>query len=167
MTVTGSAPPGTAPKAWWFLGLRVDELSDPRTDLVVSEAVLPEGASPPLHVHGGLDDSFYLLEGLMVVRCGEDVSPARPGTWVPFPRGVPHTFRVLDGPARVLLVHNDDSFMGAVRDIGSPAPAGDAPPAGEGPSLEQLTRSLLRHDITTVGPAMEEAEARRWLEVLS
>lgn len=156
--------------AWWFLGVRIDELSTAggaRPPVFVSTAVLPEGASAPLHVHGDLDDSFYLLEGLMVVRCGDDVSVATAGTWVPFPKGVPHTFRVMDGPARTLIVHANDSFLRAVRDIGRPARATDIPTTEGGPSAEELHRRLAAHDITTVGPPMEEPEARAWLRELS
>ena len=65
----------------------------------MAEAVLPEGASPPAHLHAALDDSFYILEGRMVIHCGDDVWLAGPGSWVQFPAGVPHTFRVLGGPA--------------------------------------------------------------------
>lgn len=35
--------------------------------------VSPEGASPPAHVHAPLDDSFYILDGHMVIHCGDDV----------------------------------------------------------------------------------------------
>jgi mannose-6-phosphate isomerase-like protein (cupin superfamily) len=152
---------------WWFLGVRVKELTSPGAEVVVAEATLPKGASPPLHLHENLDDSFYLIEGTMVVRCGDDVSLATPGTWVPFPRGVPHTFRVMDRPARVLLVHANDSFMRAVQGIGRLAADDDVPTAADGPSPEQLTRAMAAHDIRAVGPPMEEDEARSWLGSLA
>ena len=60
------------------------------------------GRLPPAHVHADLDDSFYLLDGRMVIHCGDEVWEAGPGSWVQFPAGVPHTFRVLGGPARAL-----------------------------------------------------------------
>lgn len=133
----------------------------------VSEAVLPVGASPPLHVHADLDDSFYVLEGRMVVRCGDDVSVATAGAWVPFPRRVPHSFRVMDGPARLLQVHADDSFLGVVREVGEPAPALRLPPPSGGPGAEMLTEALATYGITNVGPPMEEDEARRYLDRLA
>lgn len=146
-------------ESWMFLGVRVDVLTSPSAPVAVSEALLPLGASPPLHVHEGLDDSFYVLEGRMVVRCGEDVSLAGPGTWVQFPSGRPHTFRVVEGPLRTLQVHSDGSFLDAVRDIGHPVADGDAPHTGGGPSPEELGRRLAAHGITTVGPPMEHDEA--------
>src|SRR5579859_21294 len=156
--------PGTpAPRRWLFLGVLVTELTRPGAPVVVAEAVVPEGASPPAHVHAALDDSFYILEGHMVIHCGDDVWQAGPGSWVQFPAGVPHTFRVIGGPARVLLVHANDSFMAAVRQIGRPATSTDLPDATPGPSIEELDRAFTAHGITNIGPPIEQDEAERLL----
>ena len=155
--------PTAGPSRWRFLGVLVEELTAPGSPVTVAEAVLPEGASPPAHVHAALDDSFYLLQGHMVVRCGGQVWEAGTGDWVQFPAGEPHTFRVLDGPARVLMVHADDSFLAAVRRIGRPAGADDVPSTAPGPSVEELDRAFAEHGITNVGPSMEEGEASRLL----
>lgn len=169
MTAAGRTVEAVAHRgpAWWFLGVLVEECPVGPGEPVVATATLPEGASPPLHVHADLDDSFYVLEGTIVVRCGEDVGVATGGSWVPFPAGVPHTFRVMDGPARVLLVHADDSFLGFVHDVGRPAGETDVPMAGAGPSMEELTRRSAEHGITNVGPPMEDEEARAWLRQLA
>jgi hypothetical protein len=146
-----------------FLGVRVDILTALDAPVVVAEAIVPAGASPPLHTHDGLDDSFYVLEGQLVVRCGHDIFLATRGTWVQFPRQVPHTFRVIDGPARILLVHGDDSFVGSVMAVGRRAGANDIPTTAPGPSMEELDAALAGHGITNVGPPMEQPEADRWL----
>ena len=156
-----------SPRRWLFLGVLVDVLTEPGAPVTVAEAVLPEGASPPAHVHAALDDSFYILDGRMVLHCGTDVREAGPGSWVQFPAGVPHTFRVLDGPARVLMVHADDSFLAAVREIGCPATSTDRPEAAQGPNLEELNRAFAAHGITNVGLPMEQAEAERLLQQLA
>ncbi len=154
-------------RRWLFLGVLVEELTGPGSPVTVAEGVLPEGASPPAHVHASLDDSFYLLEGHMVVRCGDDVWEALPGDWIQFPAGVPHTFRVLGGPARVLMVHADDSFLSAVRRIGRPALDDDVASTTPGPSFEDLDRLFAEHGITNVGPPMEQEEAMRLLQELA
>jgi quercetin dioxygenase-like cupin family protein len=155
-------------RTWWSLGLLVTELSAGADGgPVVAEATLPEGASPPWHMHDSLDDSFYVLEGTMVLRCGDDVSVAGPGTWVPFPQGVPHTFRVVGGPARVLLVHANDSFLAAVRELGRPAERAELPPPSEGPSVETMQRVMAAHGIATIGPSMEAPEAESLLAALA
>jgi mannose-6-phosphate isomerase-like protein (cupin superfamily) len=152
--------PGTpSPRRWLFLGVLIDVLTEPGAPVTVAQAVLPEGASPPAHLHAALDDSFYILDGRMLIRCGDDIWQAGSGSWVQFPAGVRHTFRVLDGPARILLVHANDSFLVAVQAIGRPATGTDIPDATQGPAMEELDRVLAAHGITNVGPPMEQAEA--------
>ena len=151
---------------WLFLGVLIDMLTEPGAPVTVAEAVVPEGASPPTHVHDALDDSFYILDGRLVLRCGDHVWQAGPGSWVQFPAGVPHTFRVLGGPARILMVHADDSFLAVVRQIGRAATGTDVPDAMQGPTMAELDRAFAAHGITNVGPPMEQAEAERLLDQL-
>ena len=161
-----SATTTTSRDEWMFLGARLRLLSGPDSPLLIAEAVLPAGASPPLHIHDHLDDSFFLIEGTMVVQCGDEVSLGTAGTWVPFPRAIPHTFRVIDRPARVLLTHTNDSFMSAVRALGHPARHDEEPTTVDGPDNEELTRILALHDIRNIGPSLEADEAERWLQNL-
>jgi hypothetical protein len=153
-------------ESWMFLGVRMEILTGVGAPVAVAEGLLPQGASPPLHVHADLDDSFYLLDGRMVVRCGDEVSIATTGSWVQFPRGIAHTFRVIDGPARALMVHADDSFIHAITIIGRPASDDDIPTSTGGPTIGELDEALAAHRITNVGPPMEHDEAEHWLRVL-
>lgn len=160
--------PATAGQAWWFLGTLVVEHRLATSDLpVVLETTLPVGAAPPRHLHNDADDSWYLLSGEVVVRSGDQMSLARPGQWVSLPRGVPHSFRVVGRePARMLGVHADAGFVGFVHDLGEPAGTRSLPPPGEGPSLEDLSRSMAEHDVLVVGPSMTEEEAQAFLASL-
>jgi quercetin dioxygenase-like cupin family protein len=159
-------PATTSQRRWLFLGVLIDVLTEPGAPVTVAEGILPEGASPPAHLHAALDDSFYVLDGHMVIHCGDDVRQAGPGSWVQFPAGIPHTFRVLRGPARILMVHANDSFLAAVRQIGRPASDTDVPDTMQGPTIEELDRALAAHGITNVGPPMEQAEAEGLLDQL-
>ena len=105
-------------------------LTEPGAPVTVAQAVLPEGASPPAHLHAALDDSFYILDGRMVDPLRRRRVAAGAGSSVQFPAGIPHTFRVLGGPARILMIDADDSFLAAVREIGRPAkgPTSRKPP---------------------------------------
>jgi mannose-6-phosphate isomerase-like protein (cupin superfamily) len=156
----------TAGRAWWFLDTLVVEHSMATASLpVVLEQTLPVGAAPPLHVHRGLDDSWFLLEGLVVVQCGDQFLVARPGHWVSQPRGVPHAFRVVgDRPARTLLVHNDPSFRDFVHDLGEPAEARTLPPPTGGPGIDALRRALIEHDSTVVGSGLTAEQAQTVLK---
>jgi mannose-6-phosphate isomerase-like protein (cupin superfamily) len=75
----------------------------------------PQGASPrlvaPLHVHREDDEAWYVLEGALAFRIGEDELEARAGEAVFAPRGVPHTFwNPSAEPARYLLVMTPNTF---------------------------------------------------------
>ncbi len=163
-TVTVDAPQVSEGRAWWFLDTLVVEHLVAADRLVVLEMTLPAGAAPPLHVHHCLADSWYLLAGEMVVRCGDRLRSANAGNWVSIPRGVPHTFRVVGGrPTRILTVHDDRSFLRLVHDLGQPAGRRELPEATGGPGAGELSRSLAKHDVTTCGPPMSQEEADAFL----
>lgn len=63
---------------------------------------------------------------------------------------------VLDGQ---LSVYADDGFLRLVQTLGVPAEPGRPPAPCGGPGLEELTRIMAAHDITVVGPSMEQSEA--------
>ena len=155
-SVVIDSPDNEKAPAWWFVDLLVVEhRCAPGMDTVVLEMTLPVGSSAPLHVHHDLDDTWYVLEGEMVVRCGDDVTLAGPGHWVSMPRGVPHTFRVVgDCHARILLVHDNASFRDLIRDLGVPAGERVVPPAPVFPAPEELARVAATHDLTPLGPPM-------------
>jgi hypothetical protein len=69
----------------------------------------------------------------------------------------------MDGPARALFVHANDSFLAWVRELGRPAVQGDVPTTEGGPTIEELDRSMAAHGMTNVGPSMSEEEARGYL----
>ena len=152
-------------RAWWFLGtLAVLRNPDgaPRTPAVI-ELTVPPGGSPPRHVHDTLDDSFLMLEGEVMVRCGASTFRAGPGAYVVLPAGVEHTFRVTGPvPARMLLVHADDHFLKLIEAIGAPTSDLRVPPPGANDlDREALIRAGAAHALRIVGPPMDEAEARR------
>jgi uncharacterized RmlC-like cupin family protein len=87
----GDSPQTSEGQAWWFLDtLVVEHLTASGTGPVVLEMTLPAGAAPPLHLHHDLDDSSFLLDGQMMVRCGDQALLAGAGDWLSMPRGVPH-----------------------------------------------------------------------------
>jgi mannose-6-phosphate isomerase-like protein (cupin superfamily) len=59
----------------------------------------------PLHVHHRDDEAWYVLEGRMGFRLGEDTVEVGPGSAVRAAPGVPHTYwNAGDGEARYLIV---------------------------------------------------------------
>ena len=155
------SPDNEEAQAWWFLDvLVVEHRCAPGMDTVVLEMTLPVGSSAPLHVHDTLDDTWYILEGELIVTCGEDTLAVGSGHWVSMPRGVPHTFRVVgDKDARILLVHDNASFRDLIRDLGVPAETHILPTQPVFPPMDELVRVATAHDLTPVGPPMSAEDA--------
>jgi quercetin dioxygenase-like cupin family protein len=73
--------------------------------LTALENLIPPNQGPPLHVHANEDESWYVLEGDLRFRLGEEVSSAPAGSFVFVPRGTPHNFRnVGEQPVRILMM---------------------------------------------------------------
>jgi mannose-6-phosphate isomerase-like protein (cupin superfamily) len=86
------------------------ELGGPESDFVIVEWT-DTGDSQwewiaPLHVHHSDDEAWYVLEGRLRFRLGDEISEAGPGCAVLAPGGTPHAYgNARPGePARYLLV---------------------------------------------------------------
>lgn len=79
--------------------------------IAVMDNVVPAGAKgPPLH-HHAFDEAFYVLEGELTFKLGEELVPHRPGQLAFARRGVHHTFANLSGAAaRTLIVCTPAGF---------------------------------------------------------
>ena len=160
-TAVIDSPESEQAQAWWFLDtLVVEHCCAPGMDTVVLEMTLPVGSAPPLHVHDDLDDTWYILEGQMVVRCGPDKLLVGAGHWVSMPRGVPHTFRVIgEREARILLVHDKPSFRDFIRSVSTPAKARVVPTDPAFPPIKELMRVSASHDLRPIGPPLSAEDS--------
>jgi quercetin dioxygenase-like cupin family protein len=86
------------------------------------EGVLAKGAEPPPHVHHREDESFFVLEGSLVVRVGDEVFSASPGSFVFCPRDVPHLLTVETEEVRVLTLVTPGGLEAFFVELGVPAP---------------------------------------------
>ncbi len=154
-------PSNAVAEAWWFLdALVVEHRRAAGMTSTVLEMTLPVGHAPALHVHDTLDDTWYVLEGQMAVRCGDDEYVATAGHWLSMPRGVPHSFRVVgDQPARILAVHDNATFRDFVAELGVPTAERVPPREPSFPPMDELFRAANRHDLRPVGPPMTEEQA--------
>jgi mannose-6-phosphate isomerase-like protein (cupin superfamily) len=65
----------------------------------------------PLHLHNHDDEAWYVLEGSLCVKVGQNEVEARAGSGVFVPRGTPHTYwNPGPGPVRYLLVMTPNIF---------------------------------------------------------
>jgi len=71
----------------------------------------------PLHLHRKDDEAWYVLEGKLCVRRGEDVVEVPAGAGVLVPRGTVHTYwNAGPGLVRYLLVMTSNSYS-LIQDI--------------------------------------------------
>ena len=89
------------------------------------EALVPPGGGPPPHVHSREDETFYLLEGEIEFRLGDDVVAAGPGDFVNVPRGTVHCFHNAGtATARMILTFTPAGMERFFEETLEPAPAG-------------------------------------------
>src|SRR5437016_1070103 len=68
------------------------------------EAIVPPGGGPPPHVHSREEEGFYVLEGEITFRIGDQRIVATAGTFANLPVGTPHSFKNESGrPAKMLI----------------------------------------------------------------
>jgi len=137
---------GTATDTLDFLGSTVRILvgadeTDARFSLVDMIEV-PAGQMPPLHVHHAEDEIFYVVDGEVTLFLPGRQIDCGPGDCVLAPRGVPHTYRVGDLPARWLIMSSPAGFERFVSDV---AALEELDPA-------TLTAVAAEHEIEILGP---------------
>jgi mannose-6-phosphate isomerase-like protein (cupin superfamily) len=77
----------------------------------------------PLHVHRDEDECFYVLEGSITVRCGDEGFEADRRSFVFLPRGVPHSWDVVGDRAVVLIITVPGGFEEFMREYHEAEPA--------------------------------------------
>ncbi len=129
--------------SFWYLSQLMSALAegeDTGGRLTVYEILFPPDSGPPLHVHEREDEAFYVLEGSLSVRMGDEEFEAPAGSFAFQPRGIPHTFRSSGEGARVLLLVVPSGFEGYFRALSRPAEAMTLPPPAGPPRLEQMAQ---------------------------
>ncbi|MBL8828420.1 MAG: cupin domain-containing protein [Planctomycetaceae bacterium] len=68
------------------------------------EAIVPPGGGPPPHIHSREEESFYVLEGEITFRIGDEQLVATAGMFANMPVGTPHSFKnESNQPAKMLI----------------------------------------------------------------
>lgn len=117
--------------AYWFLGvlwiILVDgEQTDGRYSLM--EQLMPHNAGPAPHVHPFNDEGFYVMEGAMDMRVGNETINAHAGTSVWIPRRTVHAFKVTSPTCRVLNSFAPAGMEQLIKSLARPADRYELPP---------------------------------------
>lgn len=155
MTIEPYALTREAGRSIWFLGtLMTLKATGEQTNGAYGliEQVLPPGFASPLHVHHREDEAFYLLEGEATFTCGDQTMKARPGSYIFFPRDIPHWFCIQETqPARLLQLNFPAGLENFFVEAGEPAPKLTLPPAGP-PDVEKMASTAAKYGIEILGP---------------
>ena len=111
----------------------------------LGEVVVEPGfPGPPPHFHERLHDMFYVLEGTLTVRLGDETSELPAGTFVCVPPGVVHTFsNPGKDPVRILNFNTPAGWENYMRDLGAALAKGT-------PTQEEIGRIASRYDFQVV-----------------
>ena len=141
--------------AFWFLNtLTINKVDgdDTQGDLTIADHRVPAGFAPPPHIHHGVDEVFYVLEGDFEGFCGDAQWKAGPGSLVFLPRDLPHGFKVSDAsPGRSLLILAPGGFDRFVAALGEPAAELNLPEPAQ-PDIARVLEIAAAHGIQILPP---------------
>ena len=84
-------------------GVKADSTDTAGLLSVFQDTLAPWQSGPPLHLHAEMDEAFYVLEGALVVKVGDEQREVTTGCFVWIPRGTPHAFANASGSVTRLL----------------------------------------------------------------
>jgi mannose-6-phosphate isomerase-like protein (cupin superfamily) len=117
------------------------------------ESRMQAGHAPPLHYHRHEDEAFYVLEGTMRFRRGDETFDVAAGDFVVVPAGMAHAFVVGPDGVRALQVATTADLAAFVDDAGEPAP-GAVLPDGHDVDRAAMQAAAERHGMVVVGPPL-------------
>ena len=140
----------TVPAYWHAGGLWTVLASGEQTagSYCMFEQLLPSGPAAPPHLHQGMDEVFYVLDGEVVFLLGDRIEVAGKGALVFIPRGTVHGFRVNGASARLLNLYTPAGFERSVAMLGQPTDTRTLPPPGwTPPDVPKERRAALFADL--------------------
>ena len=155
-------PAGTGSATWAMGSLFEHLLSSAESAGALGMALVtqPPGTATPLHRHTHEAEAFYLLDGSMTYRAGDQTFRLSTGDFIWLPAGLPHAFRVTGStPVRFLGLTAPGGLMGLYDEVGIPAAERRLPGADGLPMNEEIARWNEvgpRYGLQVVGPPIPE-----------
>lgn len=115
----------------------------------VIDMLIPPGGGPMPHAHASFQESFYIIEGEIVVRTETQTYSAKPGAFVSIPKGgAIHSFKnETDENAHILSIVVAAGLEQFFEEIGQPVKYGEIvpPPLMDADSAERLKNIAIRY----------------------
>jgi quercetin dioxygenase-like cupin family protein len=143
MAVTAFSVGSNEGSAYWMLGGLVTMKATAQQTggaFGLVEEVLNKAAEPPPHVHHREDEAFYVLDGELTIRVGDEIFRATRGAFVFCPRGIPHQLTVESPEVRMLTLVTPGGVEGLWQQLGEPARSRTLPPEPTEPDINRVVR---------------------------
>jgi quercetin dioxygenase-like cupin family protein len=138
----------------WFCGGGLHTWKATREDtggaFLLFEDQLDLGKVTPLHRHPAADETFYMLDGDVLLHIDGEQRPLHTGGIAVIPRGVPHAFMVTSGLARMLCLQTPGSGEEFYRLASEPVVEGEPPAPIDFDRVREA--ATLTHAIELLGP---------------
>src|SRR4029079_4203230 len=112
------------------------------------EATEPPDFGPPMHIHHGIAEAFYVLEGEYVIFIEEHETRCPAGSFIFIPAETPHGFRVGKLASRKLNLYLPAAMLGYFDDLSDAMKRGEA-------DTEPLSAIAERGAVEIIGPVPE------------
>ena len=112
------------------------------------EATEPPGFGPPLHIHHGIAEAFYVLDGEYLVVIGDEEHRCSAGSFILVPAGTLHGFRVGGVPSRKLNLYLPAAMVGYFDELSEAGKRGEADP-------DVLGEIATKYAVEVIGPVPE------------
>ncbi len=107
------------------------------------EAKAVPGMEPPLHYHKYEDESFYMLDGEMIVTIGDKDYEVKAGDFIFLPRMIPHTQKILSKSIHVILSISPGGLEQYFWDFSAPAKDFEIPGFPKEPPSEEMMKTIM------------------------
>lgn len=112
------------------------------------EATEPPGFGPPMHIHHGIAEAFYVLEGEYLIFVEDEKYRCPAGSFIYIPAEIRHGFRVGTVASRKLNLYTPAAMVGYFDELSEAVGSETADP-------ERLGEIAERYSMEVTGPVPE------------
>jgi quercetin dioxygenase-like cupin family protein len=141
---------------WWKAGRVTVKAGGAEASHAFSQIEVddPHDSGPPLHLHHNEDETFYILEGEVTIRVGEERIDLEAGDYLFAPRGIAHAYVVRSERARMLVTASPGGVEQFFVRHGVPVTGSEPPTDAVMPPMDELARLFADYGCDIVGPPL-------------